>query len=169
MTGSDPVIPPLRSYRKLMDPPAEHWPVFPTFDRRTLAELVQKELADRGERPNAIDERREEYVRDLLLALDEDVRPSSITTDSTRSILQRLSDAAEIDIEHPKHDYLALMGVVVGWARSSSERLGIQLQLDILITRGKWSVNGIHILMLASWEILPLKHLEMSIIGKKLL
>ena len=84
--------------------------MFPTFDRRTLAELVQKELADRGERPNAIDERRQEYVRDLLLALDEDVRPSSIKMDGTRSILQRLSDAAEIDIERPKHDYLAPHG-----------------------------------------------------------
>jgi len=27
----DPVISPLRSYRKLMNPPAERWPVFPTF------------------------------------------------------------------------------------------------------------------------------------------
>ena len=32
MTGSDPVISPLRSYRKLMDPPAERWPMFPIFD-----------------------------------------------------------------------------------------------------------------------------------------
>ena len=71
----DPVISPLRSYRKLMNPPAERWPVFPTFDQRTLAELVQEELVDRGERPAAIDERREQYARDLLLALDEDVQP----------------------------------------------------------------------------------------------
>jgi len=28
----DPVISPLRSYRKLMDPPTGRWPVFPTFD-----------------------------------------------------------------------------------------------------------------------------------------
>jgi len=36
----DPVISPLRSYRKLMDPPAERRPVFPTFDQQTLAELL---------------------------------------------------------------------------------------------------------------------------------
>ena len=106
----DPVISPLRSYRKLMRPPTERLPVFPTLDQRTLAELVQEELADRGEQSEAIDERREEYARDLLLALDENIRPPSITTDGARSILQRLSTDAEIDIDHPKHDYLAPHG-----------------------------------------------------------
>ncbi|MCY4731075.1 site-specific integrase [Natronomonas gomsonensis] len=106
----DPVIAPLRSYRKLMDPPAERWPVFPTFDQRTLAGLVRKELADRGNVPDTIAKNRERYARDLLLALDEDVRPPSITTDGARSILKRLSEAAEIDIDHPKHDYLAPHG-----------------------------------------------------------
>jgi len=106
----DPVISPLRSYRRLMDPPTDRWPVFPTFDQRTLATLVRNELADRGERPEEIDDLREEYPRDLLLALDEDIRPPSITTDGARSILHRLSDAAKIDIDHPKHDYLAPHG-----------------------------------------------------------
>ena len=96
----DPVISPLRSYRKLMAPPTDRWPVFPTFDRRTLATLIEDELADRGEHPEAIEERREEYVRDLLLALDEDIRPPSSTTDGARSILQRLSEAADIDIRY---------------------------------------------------------------------
>jgi integrase len=106
----DPVISPLQSYRKLMDPPTERWPVFPTFDQRTLAALVQEELADRGTRPGVIDEQREEYARDILLALEEDIRPPSVTTDGARSILQRLSAAAEMDIDHPKHDYLAPHG-----------------------------------------------------------
>jgi hypothetical protein len=106
----DPVISPLRSYRKLMSPPTDRWPVFPTLDQRTLAELVQEELADWGEKSEAIDERRDEYARDHLLALDEDIRPPSITTDGTRSLLQRLSAAAEIDIGHTKHDYLAPHG-----------------------------------------------------------
>ena len=106
----DPVISPLRSYRKLMDPPTERWPVFPTLDQRTLAELVQEELADRGERSDAIGARREKYARDLLLALEEDIRPPSITTDGARSILQRLTEAADVDVDHPKHDYLAPHG-----------------------------------------------------------
>jgi len=106
----DPVLSPLRSYHQLMDPPTDRWPVFPTFDHRTLAELVQEELADRGARPDAIDERRDEYARDLLLALDEDICLPSITTDGARSILQRLSATAELDVDHPKHDYLAPHG-----------------------------------------------------------
>jgi hypothetical protein len=93
-----------------MDPPIERWPVFPTLDQRTLAGLVQEELADRGVQSETIGERREEYVRDLLLALEEDICPPSITTDGTRTILQRLSEAAEIEIDHPKHDYLAPHG-----------------------------------------------------------
>jgi hypothetical protein len=63
-----------------------------------------------GERPEAITERRDEYARGLLLALDEDIRPPLITTDGARSILQRLSDDAEIDTDHPKHDYIAPHG-----------------------------------------------------------
>ena len=106
----DPVISPLRNYRKLIDPSTDRWPVFPTLDQRTLGELVQKELADRGARADTIDERRGEYARDLLLALDEDIRPPSITTDGARLMLQRLSTAAEIDIDHLKHDYLAPHG-----------------------------------------------------------
>lgn len=106
----DPVIGPLRSYQKLLDPPSERWPVFPTFDQRTLASLVREELADRGQRPDAIDEQRAAYARDLLLALEEDVCPPSITTDGARSILQRLSEAADIAIDHPRHDYLAPHG-----------------------------------------------------------
>ena len=57
-----------------------------------------------------IPERREEYAWDLLLALEEDIRSPSITTDGAQSILQRLSEGAEIDIDHPKHDYLAPHG-----------------------------------------------------------
>ncbi|MBO4249012.1 site-specific integrase (plasmid) [Halomicrobium sp. IBSBa] len=106
----DPVISPLRSYRRLLAPPTERWPVFPTFDQRTLGGLVEDELADRGERPDEISERRDAFARDLLLALDADVRPPSITTDGARSILQRLSDDAAIDVDHPKHDYLAPHG-----------------------------------------------------------
>jgi integrase len=106
----DPVISPLRSYRKLLDPPTERWPVFPTFDQRTLSTLVRDELADRGESPDAIARRRDEYARDFLLALDADVRPESITTDGARSILKRLSAAADVDIGDAKHDYLAPHG-----------------------------------------------------------
>ena len=106
----EPVITPLRSYHRLMQPPTEQWPVFPTFDQQTLATLLKDEFADRGLRPEEIEARREEYARDILCALSEDIRPSSVTTDGGRLILKRLTDAAGIDINHPKHDYLAPHG-----------------------------------------------------------
>jgi len=106
----DPVISPLRSYKTLLDPPTDRWPVFPTFDQRSLATLVKEELASQGLPPDAIDNRRDGYVRDLLLAVDADIRPSSITTDGARSILHRLTEDGEVDIDHPKHDYLAPHG-----------------------------------------------------------
>ena len=71
---------------------------------------MQDELADRGERAGAMEGRRDEYARDLLLALDEDVQPPSITTDGARSILRRLTESAGIKIDHPKHEYLAPHG-----------------------------------------------------------
>ncbi|WP_459190795.1 tyrosine-type recombinase/integrase [Halosimplex sp. J119] len=106
----DPVHRPLATYRRLLDPPSERWPVFPTFDHRTLATLAREELADRGLRPEEIDERRDAFARDLLLALDEDICPPSMTTDGARSVLRRLTDEAGIDVDHPKHDYLAPHG-----------------------------------------------------------
>jgi len=106
----DPVLTPLRSYRKIMDPPTDNWPVFPTLDQRTLAELVTDELGNRGLKPEAIDELREEYARDILLALSEDIKPESITTDGARRLLKRLTKEADIDIGHSQHDYLAPHG-----------------------------------------------------------
>lgn len=52
----DPAISPLRNYQRLLDLPSERWPVFPTFDQRTLAPLVSEELADRGLKPAEINE-----------------------------------------------------------------------------------------------------------------
>ena len=106
----EPVILPVKQYRKELNPPTERWPVFPTFDQRSLGKLVQEELAERGLKPVAVDDRRADHVRDLLLALEEDIRPQSITTDGARSILRRLTDDAGIEVDHPKHDYLAPHG-----------------------------------------------------------
>ncbi|MFC6764253.1 phage integrase SAM-like domain-containing protein [Natrinema soli] len=106
----DPVISPLRNYKRLLDPPTERWPVFPTFDQRTLATLVSEELTDRGLKPAEIDEQRSTYARDLLLAIEEDIQPPSLTTDGARTVLRRITADASIDIDHPKHEYLAPHG-----------------------------------------------------------
>jgi hypothetical protein len=106
----DPVISPLRSFRKLMDPPTDRWPVFPTFDQRTIGTKVREELADQGFHPDSIEDRRNEYAHDLLLAISEDIRLPSTTAEGARLILQQLTDDANIEIDHPKHEYLAPHG-----------------------------------------------------------
>jgi integrase len=106
----EPVLDPLERYRTLLSPPDDRWPVFPTFDQRTLAGRVREALADRDETAETVADRRDEYVRDLLLALEEDVRPPSLTTDGARSILKRVTEAADVDVEHRRHDYLAPHG-----------------------------------------------------------
>ncbi|RXK47831.1 tyrosine-type recombinase/integrase [Halorientalis pallida] len=106
----DPVIHPLQQYRKVLKPPTDRWPVFPTFDQRSLGKLVQEELTDRGHKPAGVEDRRDDFVRDLLLALEENIRPESITTDGARSILRRLTDGAGVDVDHPRHEYLAPHG-----------------------------------------------------------
>jgi len=50
-----------------------------------------------------------------LLALDEDIRPPSITTDGARSILQRLSETAEVDIDHRNTTILLPTAADVEW------------------------------------------------------
>jgi integrase len=106
----EPVIQPLKTYRELLDPPSERWPVFPTFSPRTLGELVREELADRGLTDEEIKNRRDDYPRDLLLALSEDIRPASMTTKGARGVLERLTEETGIELSDPNHEYLAPHG-----------------------------------------------------------
>jgi integrase len=106
----DPVHPPLVRYRELLGPPSGRWPAFPTLDQHTLGGVVREKLADRGCKPARIAERRDGYARDFLLAVDEDIRPPSLTTDGGRAVLERVTDAAGLEIDHRKHDYLAPHG-----------------------------------------------------------
>lgn len=95
--------------------------MFPTFDQLTLATLIREDLTDRGKRSEVIEHSRSKYARDLLLALEDNIRSTSITTDGARSILKRLTENAGIDIDHPKQDYGSHggrlgMGEVLLWA-----------------------------------------------------
>jgi len=71
---------------------------------------VSEELADRGLKPAEIDSKRDTSPRDLLLALDENIQPPSLTTDGARTVLRRVTTDASIDIDHSKHEYLAPHG-----------------------------------------------------------
>lgn len=134
----DPVISPLRSYRQLMDPPTDRWPVFPTFDHRTLAGLIQDELAERGERR-----------KQLLSAVKNTLATSCwrsmrifgrrqlrLTAHRRFSIGSRRLRTSTSTIRNTIT--LLRTGVAEGWVRCLSVRSGIQSLLVTWITPRRW-------------------------------
>jgi integrase len=105
-----PVIEPLELYKKRLDTPSDRWPVFPTLHFATVSKQIQEELANRGLDSEEIAARREEYEYDFFLALSENIRLPSITTDGARGTLRRITEESSVEVEHPKHEYLAPHG-----------------------------------------------------------
>lgn len=106
----EPVINPLKFYKRRLGPPSERWPVFPTFHFETISNQIQEELENRGLNDDEIVARREEFEYDLFLALAEDIRLPSISTDGARRSLKRITEESDVEVEHPKHEYLAPHG-----------------------------------------------------------
>lgn len=105
-----PVIEPLRLYKQRLDPPSERWPVFPTLHFATVSKQIREELANRGLSDEEISARRETYEYDIFLALAENIRLPSITTDGARGSLKQITEKSDVEVEHPKHGYLAPHG-----------------------------------------------------------
>lgn len=105
-----PVIEPLRLYKQRLDPPSERWPVFPTLHFATVSKQIREELANRGLSDEEISARREAYEYDIFLALAENIRLPSITTDGARGSLKQITEKSDVEVEHPKHGYLAPHG-----------------------------------------------------------
>lgn len=96
-------------------------------------DLVQKELADRGHKPAAVENHQNEFLSDLLYAHGNDICPQSITTDGLRSILRRLSDRAGVKTDHRRYEYLLPhggyqgMGEVLVWSFGPQSLHGISM------------------------------------------
>lgn len=105
----DPVLGPLRRYRRLLDAP-EEWPVFTTLHRPTLARHVRAGLRERGLSDVEIDRQRDARP-DLLVAAEFDLdAPPALKPNGARRVLQRLCADAEIAVDDDRHDYLAPHG-----------------------------------------------------------
>jgi len=100
----EPVIRPLQMHRKILDPPSENWPVFPTFHRPTLSKRVTDELTARRYTETEIEELRADRSQ-IELCVEFDITPPSMTTDAGRHVLERLCDQAGIELSDD-HDYL---------------------------------------------------------------
>lgn len=89
---------PLRRYRVVVEPPSNEWPLFPTRHAPSIARRVRSELLDRGRDERAVDELFEESTA-VKLAREHAIAPPAITTEGARSILKRLCESADVDVD----------------------------------------------------------------------
>jgi hypothetical protein len=93
--------PALERYRKILDPPTDEWPMFPTRHAPSLYECVRAELGDRVDDLEA-DLKAEDP--DVVLYRYEIV-PPSITAETVRNIFRRLYEEGENPVKG-EHEYL---------------------------------------------------------------
>jgi integrase len=93
--------PALEQYRKILDPPTEEWPVFPTQHAPSLYKCARTEL---GDHVDDLEAELKEDSADAVLRRYE-VTPPSITTETVRNIFRRLCKEGEIPVEG-EHEYL---------------------------------------------------------------
>lgn len=101
----DQVIDPLEHWYDAYNPPSDDWPVFPSMHIPTLSRRIATELGD-AER-----DRRTADRHHWSVALEAGVEPPSITTEGARSLMRRLSKAAEVPgLDLEDGEYLTLHG-----------------------------------------------------------
>jgi hypothetical protein len=84
-------------YKRVLDPPTDEWPVFPTFHYPTLGQLVREDFATQGYEETAMATIRDKHERALLVCREYALGPlPSITPYAARSRMQRLCEEAAI-------------------------------------------------------------------------
>jgi len=88
----------LRRYYEAQDPPNRGWPVFPTAHGPSKYRAVREQLSDRDWDEEEIEDVLEENPIGEVLR-EHDVVPPAITVRGARSVMQRLCDEADLDVE----------------------------------------------------------------------
>jgi integrase len=101
-------ISPLERLSQALRPASDQWPVFPTLHRPTLSRTVRARLADTGYETSAIEAAIDEHDW-LNLYRSYEIVPPALTTNGGRTVMQRVCEAAEIDLDGD-HDYLTPHG-----------------------------------------------------------
>jgi integrase len=89
-------------------PASSEWPVFPTLHRPTLSRTARAALADAGYDSEEVEATIDEYDW-LALYREHEFVPSALTTNGGRTVMRRVCDEAEIDLDG-EHDYLTPHG-----------------------------------------------------------
>ena len=123
----------LDRYRQAVAPPADEWPVFPTEHRPTLARTAREALREATDLDDdGIDGRLDETSATAVLR-DLEHPPPALTTDGLRSILMRLSAAADIpDIDTKAGEYLEPHGGRHGAGDTLVREVGWEAAQDLL-------------------------------------
>ena len=99
---------PLKRLQQALRPASGGWPVFPTLHRPTLSRIAREDLADAGYDDTEIQQAIEKHDW-LALYRDYDFVPSALTTNGGRTVMRRICEEAEIDLDG-EHDYLTPHG-----------------------------------------------------------
>jgi len=92
------VVESLERYQKVLDPATGDWPVFPTRHHASLAEAAEEGLKAQGWSADDI-ETALAASTSIEILQDHGISPPALSKNGARSLMKRLCDAADIDIE----------------------------------------------------------------------
>ncbi|WP_129116646.1 tyrosine-type recombinase/integrase [Halegenticoccus tardaugens] len=118
----------LRRYRKVLDPPSDDWPVFPTAHAPSRYACVRDGLAAAGWDEDAIEAALDARAPDELIRAHGLV-PNSVSTNGARAVLRRLCDEADVDVNG---DYLKPHGARRGLGNQLYAEGSAELAQDVL-------------------------------------
>jgi integrase len=95
---TDRVLDALKRHQSVLDPAGEDWPVFPTRHHASLANAAEEGLDARGWDAEEIETALEESTSMAVLR-DHGIAPPALSKNGARSLMKRLCDAADLDID----------------------------------------------------------------------
>ncbi|WP_338737888.1 tyrosine-type recombinase/integrase [Haloplanus salilacus] len=95
---TDRVVESLEQYQKVLDPATEDWPVFPTRHHASLARAAEEGLEAQGWSADDI-EAKLAASTSMETIREHEIAPPALSKNGVRSLMKRLCDAADIDID----------------------------------------------------------------------
>jgi len=95
---TDGVVDALDRYRRILAPPTDEWPVFPTRHRPSLAGTAREGLAERGWSDEEIEAALDDHGSSELLRRHE-IAPPALSKNGARNLMERLCESAGVDGE----------------------------------------------------------------------
>ena len=95
---TDRVLDALKRHHSVLNPAGEDWPVFPTRHHASLANAADEGLDARGWDAEEIETALDESMSMAVLR-DHGIAPPALSKSGARSLMKRLCDAADLDID----------------------------------------------------------------------